>query len=535
MHDEDIEKYIPKVGDRMALKNFLLREKVIDSDNATRKSRCLERIRKRLKLPSVDTMDQVEHHSSSTRPKFKLGNTYSAKLGRQVEFGWIHVTRRDEQVTKSSVKPKSGGGFRKKQAKKTDMKTDLLKLAQSIYFNDEGKSGLGYMCEFSFDMWDFQENVLPQSMTVGEMYKSTGLTMLRFYMITEPVNDDPVLHALEKSGLDFLDPLKSSGGSDEQFLRSNYLPDLSAADIGELVSSVRTRDGYFPLVGTNNSDLPAMNPDMSHTPLVPSNNSDLPAMNLDMSHTPLVPSNNSDLPAMNPDMSHTPLVPSNNSDLPAMNLDMSHTPLVPSNNSNLPAMNLDMSHTPLVPSSNSNLPAMSHTPLVHMNNSDLPAMNPDMSNTPLVHTNNSELHVADIDMENSDMNNVSSIHPFETGTPTIVFKYLPPESLCEALLRLSDNIKLDQKKNIVNVTRHDILDGAYRAFLRNAWDPCLPLSVKFAGEPAMDDGGVAREFLTLAVTEIANSRTLFHGEKGKYLNLDSIGKYSYALLFTVHI
>jgi hypothetical protein len=96
MNDEDIEKYIPKVGDRMALKNFLLRENVIDNDNATRKSRCLDRIRKRLELPSVDSMDEVEQYSSSTQPKFKLGNTYSVRLHRQVEFGWIHVTRREE-------------------------------------------------------------------------------------------------------------------------------------------------------------------------------------------------------------------------------------------------------------------------------------------------------------------------------------------------------------------------------------------------------------------------------------------------------
>ena len=120
------------------------------------------------------------------------------------------------------------------------------------------------------------------------------------------------------------------------------------------------------------------------------------------------------------------------------------------------------------------------------------------------------------------------------GTPTVLFKMdsnpeMEPReatSLYEILLGMSTCINVDEKKNIVNVTRHDILDGGYRAFLRKSFNPNHLLSVKFAGEQGMDTGGPTREFLSLAMKEIFNSG-LFEGESNaKYLTLSATGNIS---------
>jgi len=95
--------------------------------------------------------------------------------------------------------------------------------------------------------------------------------------------------------------------------------------------------------------------------------------------------------------------------------------------------------------------------------------------------------------------------------------------LVDILLDLQRQVDVNGKMNIVNVDRSDVLDGAMRAFKRKSFCPCNLLSVRFAGEDGIDNGGLTREFLRLAVKAVKNL-SIFTGEDScKNLTLDYRG------------
>ena len=97
------------------------------------------------------------------------------------------------------------------------------------------------------------------------------------------------------------------------------------------------------------------------------------------------------------------------------------------------------------------------------------------------------------------------------------------DTLPDVITRLSNALDRNGRKNIVNVVRENVLDGAYRALQRLQFDPFRLLSVRFAGEDGVDSGGLTREFLRLAMQAI-HSSALFHGEEnGKFVRLDYSG------------
>ncbi|XP_048255487.1 G2/M phase-specific E3 ubiquitin-protein ligase-like isoform X2 [Haliotis rufescens] len=87
------------------------------------------------------------------------------------------------------------------------------------------------------------------------------------------------------------------------------------------------------------------------------------------------------------------------------------------------------------------------------------------------------------------------------------------ENLHEILTRLASVIN-KERRNIVNVTRRNVMSGGIRAFNRPSFNPENGLSVKFAGEYAIDDGGPSREFLRLLMKEIS-SLPIFTGDETK--------------------
>ncbi len=79
------------------------------------------------------------------------------------------------------------------------------------------------------------------------------------------------------------------------------------------------------------------------------------------------------------------------------------------------------------------------------------------------------------------------------------------------MYKLEQSVVDSEGSNIINVCRERVLDGAIRGFSRTSFDPCKPLSVKFVGEDAIDEGGPSREFFRLAVREI-QEMPIFQGE-----------------------
>lgn len=90
------------------------------------------------------------------------------------------------------------------------------------------------------------------------------------------------------------------------------------------------------------------------------------------------------------------------------------------------------------------------------------------------------------------------------------------------------NIKaLPPPANRINVVRADILESAFRAFRRKAFDPERKLDVFIdtcgQGEGSVDNGAPTREFLTLLMKALISSRFFVGPASSKNLGLDSIG------------
>ena len=63
----------------------------------------------------------------------------------------------------------------------------------------------------------------------------------------------------------------------------------------------------------------------------------------------------------------------------------------------------------------------------------------------------------------------------------------------------------------VHVRRNHMWHDALRAISKPAFNPFLPVCVTFIGEPAVDDGGLHREFFSLVLMKMSEDTTIFQG------------------------
>ena len=84
------------------------------------------------------------------------------------------------------------------------------------------------------------------------------------------------------------------------------------------------------------------------------------------------------------------------------------------------------------------------------------------------------------------------------------------ETVESVLHRLRSQVDVDGRRNVVNVTREEVLDGARRGFRRATFNNKCTLSVKFSGEAGIDDGGPTREFMRLVLKALRDSH-IFEG------------------------
>jgi hypothetical protein len=78
--------------------------------------------------------------------------------------------------------------------------------------------------------------------------------------------------------------------------------------------------------------------------------------------------------------------------------------------------------------------------------------------------------------------------------------------------------------NLINVVREDVLESAIPAFLRSTFRAINPLNVKFMDEGGIDAGGLRREFMTLALRQLASSAMFVGADAQKMLRRDATGK-----------
>ena len=120
MSNEELIKYLPALGDRLAVKSLC-------GDGSCKKKHTLfEKLKERMKIGNPKTSDEIDHPVARKEKKM-IGNTRAAKPNRKIELGWIHHGKQ--------VRQKSGGGTRKLTVPKETTKDDLLSMAKDLFFS----------------------------------------------------------------------------------------------------------------------------------------------------------------------------------------------------------------------------------------------------------------------------------------------------------------------------------------------------------------------------------------------------------------
>lgn len=166
MDDDTLKKFLPKLGDRIAISEFSKRKVTC------KKFSLIEKLREKLnnKRGKDGDTDAEEY-------KVKKACTRETKM---IEIGWLCSVDGNRLV---HVQTKFGGGSRKISVNRSCKMADVLKKAKELFFPD-GTSPKGKLENFSCKILDFKHNEIESELTIDEIYNATRLTRLRFYLAT---------------------------------------------------------------------------------------------------------------------------------------------------------------------------------------------------------------------------------------------------------------------------------------------------------------------------------------------------------------
>ena len=198
MSDQELKTWIPKMGDRLALKQFCIFCKKQEECVPDKKKGLMDTLRKKLKLktnkrPKLQNSSPDESEEEILpqlgRKEKLMGNKNALKAKRKIELGWQH----NDGKGYVEVRTKQGGGTRKFSVSKDAVKNDILEEAKARFFPD-GLSTKGRIENFDLDIRkNYQGDLIEENVTVEEYYKLTGFALLRFYMFSttkEPDGDN---------------------------------------------------------------------------------------------------------------------------------------------------------------------------------------------------------------------------------------------------------------------------------------------------------------------------------------------------------
>ena len=185
MSDDDLSSYIPHHGDRIRLRSRLRKQEKPQE----KKNKLLTILQQKLELAQKkksphNTVSEEEEMRNPHRP---FGNRNAVKQNRLIEIGWIHKTSQRS----IQVRVNKGGGTRKLEVSKTVIKENIIEKAISLFFPN-GMSAKGPTSDFNFDLWDFADRTIAPDITVADMYESTKMPILRFYLSTSQKNNNPI-------------------------------------------------------------------------------------------------------------------------------------------------------------------------------------------------------------------------------------------------------------------------------------------------------------------------------------------------------
>ena len=178
MDDSLLSAYLPLVGDRVSVRKFCQQHCQSDS-GYSRKEALFEKLRQNLKKRKAScAVDGTAEEEEKCAAKC-TGNAQKEK--RNIEIGWLHGSSKDNLC---QVRKKRGGGTRKVAVSKSATRRELMDVALQYFFPDGESSQFGNLEYFVCGLTDFKHCDVGCNDTVGKLYETTGLPMLRFYLTT---------------------------------------------------------------------------------------------------------------------------------------------------------------------------------------------------------------------------------------------------------------------------------------------------------------------------------------------------------------
>ncbi|XP_056451417.1 uncharacterized protein LOC130386499 [Gadus chalcogrammus] len=169
------------------LENFLIARAVAqdkinhmktDKRHTPNRVTLLERIREKIgnrKMLKTDCHTPSESHGLSRKC-----NKSGEKVVRKIEIGWLHYSKPHY----TQVRTRHGGGTRHTTVPKETTVEQVLETGKRLFFPN-GSSTKGPQHIFDFEVRDFKRNYIPLEETVGKLYESTKLKLLRFYICSK--------------------------------------------------------------------------------------------------------------------------------------------------------------------------------------------------------------------------------------------------------------------------------------------------------------------------------------------------------------
>jgi hypothetical protein len=154
MTDEELKQFVPKLGDRVAVKQFCQKRSSFNE----RKEEVLNKIRQKKK---------------------KLqGNINAIKLSRRLQLGLKMETDNGLKV----VRVAKGGGTREDEVDKQMTMKALKERAKKLFFPN-GNSPSGSVNSFSFKLLDVCDIECEDTDTIEEQYQKSKTKLLRIYLV----------------------------------------------------------------------------------------------------------------------------------------------------------------------------------------------------------------------------------------------------------------------------------------------------------------------------------------------------------------
>lgn len=185
MEDHELSKYLPRDGDRIALRGFLMNKfpgsSQTTSSSETKKEGLMAKLRRRLNPSKQFNVDDDDDDADADRDSTSSTRTSNnnRKIGR-IELGWMHF----ENNGYVQVRTKKGGGTRYVHFDKTATKTDIIEEATSLFFPG-GKSSKGKTEDMIIDLTDFKCDPVESDVTLKDYMRVAKMNKLRFYLTTK--------------------------------------------------------------------------------------------------------------------------------------------------------------------------------------------------------------------------------------------------------------------------------------------------------------------------------------------------------------